>query len=158
MKKVNIRRQTGFTMIEVLIVMMLIAVTLVLVAPNFMSNIRIAQFSSASDQLVSDLNFARQAAVDRNTNVTVVFNPNAANGPVYTISINGSVIRNRSFERATYGVLALQSNAGNTLIFNNYGLPLDAGNNTPVSADVTLIAPDGQQRMIQISTVTGIIQ
>lgn len=67
----SLRRHAGFTLIELLIVVAVLAVLASLAAPSFATFIKNTRLSTASTQLVTDLNLARSEAIKRNTHVLV---------------------------------------------------------------------------------------
>ena len=59
----------GFTLVELLIVLVIIALAGVIAAPRVADTYREMRFNSISDQLLNDLRFARKSAMDLNTNI-----------------------------------------------------------------------------------------
>jgi type IV fimbrial biogenesis protein FimT len=66
------RRVAGFTLIEAMVVVALIAILAGIAAPSFRSFIGTMNSKSAAFDLIGDLTAARSEAVKRNQNVTVV--------------------------------------------------------------------------------------
>lgn len=62
---------SGFTLIEVIVVMVIIGVVTLIALPSFKSFTRSSHASSATNDLVSALNFARSEAITQSANVTV---------------------------------------------------------------------------------------
>lgn len=150
--------ESGFTVIELMIVIVILAVTAMMVAPRIGGNTAAVRMTSAVDQIVSDINYARQTAVNRNTTVRINFTTNASGEPAYEIRVNNTVERTRLFNRSTYGPISIQATTGNTLIFNNNGQPRDALGATPSVANITVNGQDRASRVIRISVNTGLIQ
>jgi prepilin-type N-terminal cleavage/methylation domain-containing protein len=69
-------RLRGFTLVELLVVVAVVAVILTLAAPSFRSMIEMQRLRSITSQLVTDLQFARNEAVQRNTLLRVSFEKN----------------------------------------------------------------------------------
>lgn len=69
-------RRRGFTLVELLVVVAVLAVILTLAAPSFRSMIEMQRLRSITSQLVTDLQFARNEAVQRNTLLRVSFEKN----------------------------------------------------------------------------------
>lgn len=65
--------RSGFTLIELMIVVALIAVVLTLAAPSFRDFILMQRLKSINAQLVTDIQFARTEAASRNVPVYVRF-------------------------------------------------------------------------------------
>jgi type IV fimbrial biogenesis protein FimT len=65
------RRHRGFTLIELMIVIALVAVIAALAAPSFGDMIKMQRLRGISSQLATDLSFARSEAVSRGSYVQV---------------------------------------------------------------------------------------
>jgi len=82
----------GFTLVELMIVIVIVGVLLVLAGPSFYDFIRVQRFKSINAQLVNDLHFARSEAISRQRDVQVQFRTPAdgAGMSCYTIYIDTS--------------------------------------------------------------------
>ena len=65
----NPSAQSGFTTLELMIVVAITAILAAITAPSFVTLINDTKLSSITSQLVSDLNRARSEAIKRNTRV-----------------------------------------------------------------------------------------
>ena len=83
------RASGGFTLIELMIVVAVIAVILTLAAPSFRDMILMQRLRGINAQLVTDMAFARSEAISRGTFVRVHFKSNTATS-CYTISAGPS--------------------------------------------------------------------
>jgi type IV fimbrial biogenesis protein FimT len=72
------RRLRGFTLVELMMVIALVAVLLALAAPSFYGLILTQRLKSVTAQLETDLQFARSEAAGRNVPVQVRFSRNAS--------------------------------------------------------------------------------
>ena len=72
----------GFTLIELMVVIALVSVILTLVAPSFTGMLASRRLEGATNEFVTDLQYARSEAVARNANVGLV---TGAAGTCYTI-------------------------------------------------------------------------
>ncbi|MDZ7589494.1 MAG: GspH/FimT family pseudopilin [Rubrivivax sp.] len=72
------RRQSAFTLIELMVGLAVVAVILVLAAPSFRDMILMQRLRGTSAQLVTDMQFARAEAVSRRTLLRISFRSNAA--------------------------------------------------------------------------------
>lgn len=84
----------GFTLIEVLIVIALVAIVLGLAGPSFVEFIRLQRLRSVNAQLVTDINLARSEAISRNVPMHMRFQADASLGMtcyiIYTSSDGGT--------------------------------------------------------------------
>ncbi len=67
----------GFTLVELLVAIALVAIVLALAAPSLRSIIEVQRLRSTNAQLVTDLQLARSEAVARRSLVAVSFNSNS---------------------------------------------------------------------------------
>jgi type IV fimbrial biogenesis protein FimT len=65
--------RTGFTLVELLIVVAVLAVILTLAAPSFRDMIEMQRLRGTSAQLTTDIQFARSEAASRQENVAVTY-------------------------------------------------------------------------------------
>jgi len=64
-------KQSGFTLLEMLIAIALLAVLLSFGIPNFRDFVRNARMAAAANDLLADMNFARSEAIKRRVPVTL---------------------------------------------------------------------------------------
>ena len=72
-------RQSGFTLIEMLIVVAIAAILLALAAPNFREMLVKRSVQAAAETLASDMRFARSEALKRSTRTVVCRSTDGAN-------------------------------------------------------------------------------
>jgi prepilin-type N-terminal cleavage/methylation domain-containing protein len=70
----------GFTLIEVMVTVAILLIIITLAAPSFKNMIEMQRLRSITAQLVTDLQYARNEAVSRNTRVNLSFQANAGSG------------------------------------------------------------------------------
>lgn len=87
MNALTVLPRRGFTMIEMLIVLVLAGALLALAAPSFINTLAKNRLEGVANELVTDVQFARSEAVARNAEVRLVV---GAGGQCYTISVGGS--------------------------------------------------------------------
>ena len=85
------KKQSGFTIIEILVVVVILAILMSLAAPSFVRTLRSMTVSSSINGMMSDLRYARSEAVRRGSTVVVCRSddPEAAS-PVCATSGAGS--------------------------------------------------------------------
>jgi prepilin-type N-terminal cleavage/methylation domain-containing protein len=88
------RRCRAFTLIEMLVVLIIIAILAALVLPHIRGNLESQSIDAACRQLLDDLSFARQKAISQRTTVAVLFVPPSIQGQtlipsVLTDPVNG---------------------------------------------------------------------
>jgi len=66
-------KKEGFSLLELLIVLAIMAIVSAIAAPNFMNYLAQRRLNGAARQVMSDLMSARQRAVTQNINITVAF-------------------------------------------------------------------------------------
>lgn len=66
----------GFTLVELLVVIALVAIILALAAPSFTSTLARKRLEGVASELATDLHYARSEAMQRNASVGVVFGTN----------------------------------------------------------------------------------
>ena len=77
--------ERGFTLVELLIVVAVVAVVLTLAAPSFREMIEMQRLRGTSAQLTTDIQFARSEAVSRQEVVQITFNAGASGMTCYII-------------------------------------------------------------------------
>ena len=86
----SFRKHGGFTLIEIMITVALLVIIIVSVAPSFKRLIETQRVRSTAAQLVTDLQFARSEAVQRNTLMRLTFQESTTETcyTIYTSSVN----------------------------------------------------------------------
>jgi len=69
--RARLSRDAGVTLTELMVVILIIAITSAMAAPNFLQWVARYQLKQAVTELHSNLNMARMTAMNRNTTVTV---------------------------------------------------------------------------------------
>ena len=126
------RKNSGFTLWEMMTVIGIIAVLSTIVMPNFLGWVSNRRLSSAARDLLSALQYARLAAVKYNVDVQVVFFPDRDHYRIFT-DFNGD--RNQDANEPTIksstmpaGVYLKETNFnGDIFKFNGRGLASGSG-------------------------------
>ncbi len=80
MRKIAVLRQRGFTLIELMVTLAVLAIVLGIAIPSFNAMIRNNQSLALGDELISALNFTRSEAVKRSDIVTLCASNAARDG------------------------------------------------------------------------------
>lgn len=83
-------RRSGFTLIELMVAVAVLAIVVALAAPSLRRYVEVQRLRAVNSQLVTDLQFARSEAVSRNARVRVTFRGDASQScySIYTYSNN----------------------------------------------------------------------
>lgn len=143
------RSAQGFTLVELMIVMVIVAIVAAIAIPRYSQASARQQLSSAADRVAADLELARTRARAASQTVTVAFSTssdryqfNSVGGEAVIIELDESPY-NVEITRATFGT-------DNIASFNGFGVPQDSGFVTLVSESgaitVNLLANGEVQR------------
>jgi type IV fimbrial biogenesis protein FimT len=105
------RRQLGFTMVEMMIVVVLAGVLLAIATPSFRDMLERRRLEGQANELVTDLAYAKSEAVARNRNVVLI---TGGGGICYTIAAwTGPASRAGSCNCASGATVACTTGANN---------------------------------------------
>ena len=82
--------RTGFTLVELMVVLAVLAVLLLIAAPSFREVLDVQRVRGVGDQFITDVQLARSEAAGRQERVGISFRPPAATMTCYTIHTCGS--------------------------------------------------------------------
>ena len=124
-------KRTAFSIMELVMVLSLIAISAAIVLPHYMSSVQHYEIDLAAQRIVTDLSLAQSRANNSSTTVTLAFNP-ASNSyqivgmpafdqPTTTYTVN--------LASDPYDVTLASANFGGSsqIIFNGYGTPIQGG-------------------------------
>ena len=144
----------GFTLVELVIVILIIGILTAGATPKFVSSLKRAQADAAVLRVKADLNLARQTAISRSSTQSVQFTANSA---VYTLP---GIADPDHPAAATYSVdladgeyravvTAASFGAGTILQFDRYGQPINAGSVT--------ISAGGITKTVSVDATSGVV-
>lgn len=115
-------KQTGLTLIELIVTLAVVSVLLVLGIPQFKSTTANSRLTTAANTLTGDLAFARTEAIKRATAVTVTAPTNDwSDGWNTFINISGAPNIELRFSPALVADTAINTSGVNTIQFNSDG-------------------------------------
>lgn len=92
------RREAGFTMAEMLVVVTLIGLVALITVPNMGAFFRAYRVRTATDQLTGHMRAARQIAVTQRLPVTFTISPSPANTYTFTYTIPGQPATTNTYQ------------------------------------------------------------
>jgi prepilin-type N-terminal cleavage/methylation domain-containing protein len=134
----------GFTLIEVMVVVALIAILSGIALPNAIAWRSNAKLSSTVREIMADLQLAKMEAIKRNRNVEAVFTTGKGSNSTIKDLATNQILSGNSYS-ADIEVTIVE---GERFIFNSRGLPVDE-NNKPVGHD------DDDKTELQIKLTNG---
>jgi prepilin-type N-terminal cleavage/methylation domain-containing protein len=147
-------RRCGFTLVELVVVILLLGILTAVAAPKVSTGLRRAEIEAACLRVKADLNLARQTAMSRSTTQSVQFTVNSA---VYTLpgisDPDHPSVTNYSVSLAdkTYRsvITAATFGSGATLQFDRYGQAVNGGSLT--------VSGGGVSKTISVDAASGAI-
>ncbi|MGA2915085.1 MAG: prepilin-type N-terminal cleavage/methylation domain-containing protein [Sedimentisphaerales bacterium] len=164
--KWNILFLTGFTLIEVIIVLMIIGIISAIAVPLYVSAASV-QLKTAANIIACDLEYAKNLAMSTGRNYSVVFDVstesyriNDANGQVisHPVHIGANYIVNFANDNRLNKVNIVSATFGttSTVKFDYLGAPFDGSGNPLNSGSVRLNA-EGNILTVRVEPVTGYV-
>ncbi len=140
-------RQSGFTLTELMVGIVIMAVLAAIAAPNLQSMMRNSQIRNAAESITNGLQRARAEAVARNTNVA--FTLTADSSWSVNVLAPASIIESRPGSEGSANVTLTIAPAGTTTItFNNFGgVQATNANGTAPLTQVDLASTGGNQSL-----------
>ena len=158
--------QSGVSLIEVVITMVILAILILLAAPSLSEWIQNRQIRTATESMLSGLQTARNEAVRQNRNVEFrLTNPTVAGGTGWSVALPGSNVAIQSSpdgEGSAKAIVTPTPGDADIVTFTGFGRTPDAPNNknsdgtsllTRIDIDSSTLAADKSREMrILIST------
>lgn len=114
------RKSLGFSLIELMVSVVIMAILMTLAVPGFQTWLQNSQIRNAAESIQNGLQRARAEAVGRNTDVTFVLG--AGSSWVIGVVSSGEVVESRSASEGSRNVTVAVTPAGSaTVTFNNLG-------------------------------------
>lgn len=150
-------RSLGFSLIELLIGIAIMAILLTLASPDFKVWMQNSQIRTATEAIQNGLQLARAEAVRRNEPVNFILG-SGSGWTVSTVAIPGTPIQSRASGEGSVNVTVSVTPAGaTTATFNTLGrLANSATAPTQIDLDVpTSIIPASQSKELRINITSG---
>jgi len=139
--------QRGFTIIELMITVLLVAILLSIGIPSFASIFKQNRLAAQANTILSSVNYARAETINQNQNVVIAPNSAGTNwSGGWSVSVNGTVIR--SFDAIENGTLISNRTA---ITFQSDGTITDTANITLTIRPSDCPAGDPDLRVITIN-------
>ncbi|MEN6309050.1 MAG: GspH/FimT family pseudopilin [Anaerohalosphaeraceae bacterium] len=164
-------KKDGFTLVELLIVVVILSVAAMIVVPT-LSSAADMQVRSAANTIAADLDYARGLAVTRQTNYSVVFNPDTESYEIRRTSDN-TVIANPLMGGQNYVVAFdddsrlsqvdiasanFDSDTDNAVTFNYLGAPFKGiGTGTSLTSGRVTLQAGTFTLYVDVEPVTGYV-
>jgi len=154
------RSEAGFTLIELMIVLVIIAMVFILGMPSYSAWIQNSRIRNAAESVHNGLQLARSEAVRRNAQVNFVQAADSgwSFGCAAVTATCPAVIQSRLASEGSAGVVVAVGNASvaNTVAFNNFGASINAAGAIAINIDsATLNAAESRELRIVIETGGG---
>ncbi len=143
------KNDKGFTLLEMMVVIAVIAIVSAIAIPNFISFASGMKLRSASRDLYSNMQKARMNAIRQNTTWTIQFTSSGSNLTGYSVLNNGAVV---NIANGYPGIV--MSISGTTPFQNNHALFYSDG--TSNGGAVTFANSTGQLSTVTVLASGGI--
>jgi len=157
------KNSSGFTLMELIIVIAIIGVVAAIAVPNFMSYLPNYRLKSATQEMFSNFQKAKLAAVKRNTNTAIIF---PGDGYVVFVDEDGDFVKDSGedvvvqiawadYQDLSVGANTFDNSTGQPCIaFRSDGIPVV--NSGLAAGTATLNNTNGKSMDVQVSQAGGI--
>ena len=166
-KRITKSRVSGFTMVEIIVVMVILIIAAMLAVP-MVSSAADMQLQTAANVITADLEYAKNLAITRQESYSVVFSPGTSSYEIHDSSgvIAHPQLSGRNFvvsfadeKRLNRVSIAIaEFDAVQTISFDYLGSPYSGvGTATPMNSGVVTLQADTNTTIVNIEPVTGYI-
>jgi type II secretion system protein H len=151
-----IAREKGFTMVELVIVIAIVAIMMAISVPSFVDWRRNANYRKTSNEITSLLREARSAAVSKGLQQMVVFKPNSSSYQLQDFNIAASSFNAPSQKLFAPRDVTIRSSLDGTstanmsVIFNNNGTANITGPDGSMSGNVSVNDSGTQKYLVSV--------
>jgi type IV fimbrial biogenesis protein FimT len=133
-------RSAGFTLIELMITIVILAILLYVALPNFAVWMQNTQIRTAGEAILNGMQLARAEAIRRN--VSVELRMDVSSGWTARIPGTGEVIQSRLAGEGSGAALVTIAPVGaKTVTFNSFGSVATNGDGTPTVTEIKIDSP-----------------
>jgi type IV fimbrial biogenesis protein FimT len=143
---ITMKTSAGFTLIELIITITVLAIMLFIALPNFAIWIQNTQIRTAGEAILNGLQLARTEAVRRNVNVELRMD--VSSGWTALVAAGGEVIQSRlAGEGSSAALVTITStnpagvNPVNTVTFNSFGSVVANADGTKTVTEIKIDSP-----------------
>ena len=134
-------RNAGFTLIELMLVIVILSIMLLIALPNFAIWIQNTQIRTAGEAILNGMQLARAEAIRRNVNIELRMD--VSSGWTARVPGTGEVIQSRlAGEGSAASLVTITPNGAKTVTFNSFG---SVATNADGTAPLTEIKIDSAQ-------------
>ena len=157
------RLKKAFTMVEIIVVVIILSIASLIAIP-MLSSAASTQVRSAANVLAADIEYAKNLAISRQKDYSIVFdvanntyeiqdeNANVIDHPMTGRSYTVNFANESRLSRVTIGSVSFDSSA--TLTYDYLGSPYN-GASTPLNSGQIVLEADDYSMTIEIQAVTG---
>jgi type IV fimbrial biogenesis protein FimT len=133
-------RSAGFTLIELMITIVILAILLFVALPNFAVWMQNTQIRTAGEAILNGMQLARAEAIRRNVNVELRMD--VSSGWTARIAGTGEVVQSRLAAEGSGAALVTIAPAGaQTVTFNSFGSIATNADGTPTVTEIKIDSP-----------------
>ena len=133
-------RSAGFTLVELMIVIVILAIMLFIALPNFAVWMQNTQIRTAGEAVLNGMQLARAEAIRRNANVELRMD--ASSGWTARVAGTGEVIQSRLAGEGSAAALVTITPAGATTVtFNSFGSVATNDDGTATVTEIKIDSP-----------------
>jgi len=130
----------GFTLIELMVVITILAIMLFIALPNFAVWMQNTQIRTAGEAVLNGMQLARADAIRRNVNVELRMD--ASSGWTARVAVTGEVIQSRLAGEGSAAALVTITPAGATTVtFNSFGSVATNADGTATLTEIKIDSP-----------------